>query len=160
MLDYLFSVMDLPFPDLKISFSTDGNFQYVDLIKEMYCEECISYGRITKVKKENNVVEIKLEQVLGSVTEHKISTSVVEGYNNKIRQRISCFVRKTTAFSKSLQSHIARMNIFKFVNNFIEEKMEWKELKKVKLRTPAMIEGNENHAWSWREFLECNAAKV
>jgi hypothetical protein len=130
MLDDLFSVMDLPFPDRKICFSTDGNFQYANVIKERYCEECISYGRIIKIKKENNVVEIKLEQVLGNVMEHRISTSVVEGYNNKIRQRISCFVRKTAAFSKSLQSHIARLNIFKFMNNFIKKKMEWKGLKK------------------------------
>lgn len=85
---------------------------------------------------------------------HKISTSVVEGYNNKIRQRITCFVRKTPAFSKSIESHIERLNIFKFANNFIEKKMERIHLKMEKTRTPAMIEGIEDHVWTWKEFLE------
>jgi IS1 family transposase len=156
MLDNLFDIMDLPFPGSKIVFSTDGNFQYEKLIKERYCETCMGYGRIIKVKKGNRVVKIKYETVFGNIAGHKISTSVVEGYNNKMRQRITCFVRKTAAFSKSLQSHIARINIFKFMNNFIEGKIERKGLKKTKTRTPAMIEGIENHVWTWREFLECN----
>lgn len=51
MLDNLFSVMNLPFPESKIIFFTDGNFQYEELIKERYCETCMSYGIITKEKK-------------------------------------------------------------------------------------------------------------
>ena len=160
MLESLFNVMDLPFPGSKIIFSTDGNFQYEELIKDMYCELCMSYGRIIKVKKGNSVVEIKLEAVLGDTTGHKISTSVVEGYNNKIRQRITCFVRKTAAFSKSIKSHIARMNIFQFENNFIGMKMERIGLITEKKRTPAMIEGIADHVWTWREFLECNVYKI
>lgn len=151
--------MDLPFPENKTFFSTDGNIQYENLINDMYCEECISYGRIIKVKKGNKIVKINLERVLGNETGHKISTSVVEGYNNKIRQRITCFVRKTAAFSKSIKSYIARINIFKFYNNFIDLKKERNDLLEMKIRTPAMIEGIENHVWTWKEFLECNAVK-
>jgi IS1 family transposase len=159
MLDNLFDVMDLPFPGSKIIFSTDGNIQYNDLIKERYCETCMAYGQMIKVKKDNCVVKIKYKPIFGNMAGHKISTSVVEGYNNKMRQRITCFVRKTAAFSKSMKSHIERINIFKFANNFIEEKMERKGLKVRKERTPAMIEGIENHVWTWREFLCCNAVR-
>jgi IS1 family transposase len=153
MLDNLFDVMDLPFPGSKISFSTDGNKQYEELIKEMYCETCMEYGQIIKERKENRVVKIRYETIFGNIAWHKISTSVVEGYNNKMRQKIACFVRKTAAFSKLMQSHILNINIFKFYNNFIETKMERKWQKTEKKRTPAMIEGIENHVWTWREFL-------
>lgn len=110
-------------------------------------------------KKENRLVKITYERVFGDMADHKISTSVVEGYNNKMRQRISCLVRKTAAFSKSLQSHIAKLNIFQFKNNFIERKIEKDGLKKTKTRTPAMIEGIADHVWTWREFLMCNVSK-
>jgi IS1 family transposase len=99
MLDNLFDVMDLPFPGSKISFSTDGNNQYEELIKDMYCEICMEYGHIIKERKENCVVKIKYETIFGNMPWHKISTSVVEGYNNKMRQKIAFFVRKTAAFS-------------------------------------------------------------
>ena len=145
MLDNLFDVTDLPFPGSKIFFSTDGNSQYEKLLKKRYCETCIGYGRIVKVKKGDNDLKIKIEAVYGDITGHKISTSVVEGYNNKMRQRISFFVRKSAAFSKSIKSHIAKINIFKFMNNFIEKKIERKWLKVEKVRTPAMIEGIANH---------------
>ena len=98
--------------------------------------------------------------VLGRENTHTISTSVGEGYTSKIRQRISCFGRKTTAFSKSIHNHIAKMNIFQLANNLIEEKIERKGVKKRKRRTPAMIEGIENHGWTWREFLECHAMRI
>jgi IS1 family transposase/transposase-like protein len=159
MLEKLFVAMDLPFPGRKTFFSTDGNPQYEELLKEFYSETCIGYGQIIKEKKGNSVIKIRFKSIFGNMTGHKISTSVVEGYNNKIRQRISCFVRKTAAFSKSLKSHIAKINIFIFANNFIERKTEWNGLEEMKTRTPAMIEGITDHVWTWRDFLTCNAAK-
>jgi len=158
--DNLYYAFDLPFPDNKFIFFTDKNIQYEDIIKETYSESCMAYGRIIKTKKENKVIEIKFETVFGSTVGYKISTSVVEGYNNKMRQKITFFVRKTAAFSKSKQSFIARINIFKFANNFIDLKMERIGLKTIKMRTPAMIEGIADHAWTWKEFLTCNAVKA
>ena len=73
-----------------------------------------------------------------------ISTSIVEGYNNKIRQRLSRFGRKTAAFSKKIMPCIAVLNVFQFVSNFIEDKGG---------ETPAMKEGITDHVWTWREFL-------
>jgi hypothetical protein len=152
--------MDLPFPGKEVFFFTDGNVEYENIIKELYSDSCAAYGKIIKTIKGNSVLDIEIEGVFGNLMGHKISTSVVEGYNNKIRQRIAFFVRKTAAFSKTLKSHIARINIFIFANNFIEKKMKWNGIKKVKERTPAMIEGIENHVWTWNEFLTYNAGLV
>jgi len=152
--------MDLPFPDKRAFFFTDGNFQYEGIIKEIYSESCAAYGKIIKTIKGNSVLDVKIEGVFGDLKGHKISTSVVEGYNNKMRQRIAPFVRKTAAFSKSLKSHVARINVFIFANNFIEKKREWNGLKKIKERTPAMIEGIATYVWTWREFLQCNVVKI
>ena len=105
-------------------------------------------------------MKITFERVFGDMGDHKISTSVVEGYNNKIRQKLSCFARKTASFSKSLQSHIAKINIFQFMNNFIELKKEKNGNKITITRTPAMIEGIENHVWTWKEFLTCNVSVI
>jgi hypothetical protein len=126
----------------------------------MYAETCIAYGQIIKEKKENCVVKLTFEIIYGDMADIKISTSVVEGYNNKIRQRISCFGRKTASFSKSLRSHIAKINTFQFANNFIETKMERDGLKVMKTRTPAMIEGIEDHVWTWSKFLMCNVTAI
>jgi hypothetical protein len=85
------------------------------------------------------------EKVLGNPHVSSISTSVVEGYNNKIRQRLSRFGRKTASFSKKTQGFIAALNIFQFVHNFIEVKND--------RQSPAMIESITDHLWNWQEFL-------
>jgi len=154
-----FKAMDLPFPNKKTLFYTDGNFQYESILKEIYSESCAAYGRIIKSIKGNSVLDKRIETVFGDLKGHRISTSVVEGYNNKMRQRITPFCRKTAAFSKSLKSHISKINVFIFANNFIEKKKEWIGLKNIKERTPAMIEGIATHVWTWKEFLQCNASK-
>jgi len=51
MFEKLFNAMNLPFPENKIFFSTDGNIQYEEIIKELYAETCMAYGRIIKEKK-------------------------------------------------------------------------------------------------------------
>jgi hypothetical protein len=102
MLDGLFASMALPSPESKTHFLMDGDMQYEKLIKDLYGETSISYGRVIKVKKENKVVEIILETVLGDTRDHKISTSVVEGYNNEIPQLLTFFVRKKQHFPNQL----------------------------------------------------------
>lgn len=118
MLDLFFDRMNLPTPNEKISIYSDGNVQYTICIPELYCEPCINYGQLVKVKKKNSLVCVIREKVLGNPHVSSISTSVVEGYNNKIRQRLSRFGRKTASFSKKTQGFIAALNIFQFVHNF------------------------------------------
>jgi len=145
-LDIVFERVLLPDPKTKIIVSTDGNFQYVDILADLYCESCIDYGQVIKRKENNRLVEIIRVKTLGDPKICSISTSIVEGYNNKIRQRISRFARKTASFSKSVFSCINALNLFQFVNNFID-------LKKNNLKTPAMIEKISDHVWTWGEFL-------
>ena len=106
----------------KIIVATDGNFQYVDTLADLYCESCIDYGQVIKRKENNRLVEIIRVKIWGDPEICSISTSIVEGYNNKIRQRISRFVRKTASFSKSVSSCINALDLFQFVNNFIDLK--------------------------------------
>ena len=93
---------------------------------------------MVKVKEKNSLVCVVQEKVLGNPHISSISTSVVEGYNKKIRQRLSIFGRKTRGF-------IAVLNIFQFVHNFIEVKND--------RQTPAMIESITDHLWNWQEFF-------
>lgn len=145
-LDYVFERVQLPNPKTKIIVSTDGNSQYIDTLADLYCESCIDYGQVIKKKENNRLVEIIRTAIWGDPAFGSISTSIVEGYNNKIRQRISRFARKTASFSKSVWSCIDALNLFQFVNNFID-------LKKNNRMTPAMIENISDHVWSWGEFL-------
>jgi IS1 family transposase len=144
-LDGLFDRIRLPGPTSKIIVSTDGNPQYIDTLANLYCEPCIDYGQVIKRKENNRLVEIIRAKIMGNPAICSISTSIVEGYNNKIRQRISRFARRTASFSKSVFSCINALNMFQFMNNFID-------LKKNRM-TPAMIEKISDHAWTWGEFL-------
>ena len=146
LFDCLFDAMKLPFPDNPICISTDGNFQYLVQIQQMYCETCVVYGIVRKVKSANRLIKVTYEHVIGDAQKQKISTSVVEGYNNKIRQKLASFGRKTAAFSKQMKSFIDRLNIFQWVHNFMEKK-------KGGNRTPAMIENKADSIWTWEEFL-------
>lgn len=145
MLDLFFDRMNLPTPDQKISIYTDGNIHYTVCLPELYCEPCINYGQLIKVKKRNTLVCVVREKIIGNPHFNSISTSVVEGYNNKIRQRLSRFGRKTASFSKKVCGYIASLNIFQFVHNFIEIKIDQK--------SPAMMESVTDHIWNWEEFL-------
>lgn len=84
------------------------------------------------------------EKVFGNPILSSMSTAVVEGYNNNIRQRISRFGRKTAAFSKKIGACVGALNMFQFMNNFIDSK---------RTTTPAMRESITDHIWTWREFL-------
>ena len=145
MLDLFFDRMNLPTPNEKISICSDGNVQYTICLPELYCEPYINYGQMVRVKEKNSLVCVIREKVLGNPHVSSISTSVVEGYNNKIRQRLSRFGRKTASFSKKTQGFIAALNIFQFVHNFIEVKND--------RQSPAMIESITDHLWNWQEFL-------
>ena len=103
MLNLFFDLMNLPTPNEKISIYSDGNVQYTISLPELYCEPCMNYSQLVRVKEKNSPVCVIREKVLGNPHVSSISTSVVEGYNNKIRQRLSKFGRKIASFSKKLK---------------------------------------------------------
>ena len=145
MLNQFFERMELPFPGSKLSIFTDGNCQYSSIIQELYCESCIKYGQVIKLKERNRLVRVIRERIFGYPEIQSISTSVVEGYNNKIRQRLSRFARKTASYSKRMYGYVTSMNIFQFIHNFIDFKLDH--------QTPAMLESITDHRWNWSEFL-------
>ena len=145
MLNLFFDRMELPSPEKKLSIFTDGNIQYTILLPELYCEPCLNYGQLIKVKKKNKLVSVIKERIMGSPEVSSISTSIVEGYNNKIRQRLSRFGRKTASFSKKFIGYIMALNIFQFVHNFIDVKLNH--------QSPAMLESITDHIWNRSEFL-------
>jgi len=84
---YLFSSrLRAPEPLARISIATDGNPQYLTALLKHIPKSAIDYGRVIEQHKENRVVAVIREKVLGNLTLASISTSVVEEYNNKIRQ--------------------------------------------------------------------------
>jgi IS1 family transposase len=145
MLTDFFERMELPLPSNRISIFTDGNCQYSTVIQDLYCESCIEYGQVIKLKEQNRLVCLIRESIFGNPEIDSISTSLIEGYNNKIRQRLSRFSRKTASFSKRVFGYVAAMNIFQFVQNFIDLKKD--------SQTPAMLESITDHRWNWKEFL-------
>ena len=138
------SRLRIPQPPIQISITTDGNPQYLTALLKQFPASCIDYGRRVKHHAKNRLAAVIREKVLGDPEITSISTSVVEGYNNKIRQRISRFVRKTASFSKTIGGHIRAMDIFQFASNFIEPKNGM---------TPAMREGITDRIWTWKELL-------
>ena len=105
----------------------------------------MNYDQVIKVKKRNKLVCVIREKIFGNPDISSISTSIVEGYNNKIRQRLSRFGRKTASFSKIVRGYITALNIFQFVHNFIDIKQS--------RQSPAMLESITDHQWNWTKFL-------
>ncbi|RZB33273.1 MAG: hypothetical protein SRB1_01210 [Desulfobacteraceae bacterium Eth-SRB1] len=50
MIKDMFYRMELPFPDNKIEIYSDGNDEYTSTLKDFYCETCITYGQLIKIK--------------------------------------------------------------------------------------------------------------
>lgn len=134
-LNLVFERPPLPTPSAPIIVATDGNARYREGLAKLYCEPCINYDQVIKQREKNRLV---------AVIRETISTSVVEGPNNKIRQKISRFGLKTASFTKKIAAYVGALNMFQFMNNFIDAK---------KGTTPAMREGMTDHAWTWGEFL-------
>jgi len=152
MLDLIFDRMEFPSPEKKISIFTDGNIQYTIVLPELYCEPCLNYGQMIKVKMKNKVICVIREKIMGNPDISSISTSVVEGYNNKIRQRLSCFGRKTASFSKKVRGYITTLNISQFVHNFIDIKYN--------CQSPTMLESVTDHLWIWGELFKLSSSVI
>ena len=143
-LDQVFERLPLPEPSALIVVATDGNAQYRDALAKLYCEPCIDYGQVIKQRKEKRLVGLSREITWGNPLPKAISTLIIEGFNNKIRQRISRFGRKTASFTKKITAYIGALNMVQFMSNVIDAK---------KSTTPAMREGVTDHVWTWGEFL-------
>lgn len=138
-LDRVFERLPLPKPSDPVVVATDGNPQDREALAKLYCESCIDYGQVFKQRERNCLVAVIRGVIWGNPAYEAISTSIVEGYNNKIRQRNSRFGRKTASFTKKIVAYVGAMNMFQFASNFIDAK---------KGTTAAMREGITDHVWT------------
>jgi len=143
-INLLFDRMELPKPDNPIRISTDGHHDYSSEIAKVYCEPCVKYGQIIKERENGLIIDIIKRQVFNEVDLSDVSTSVVEGYNNKLRQKLSRLGRKVASFSKTVEGMIMALNIFQFVSNFMDIKNG---------QTPMMREGLFKKPWTGDDFL-------
>ena len=143
-INLLFERMQLPKPDNPMVISTDGHHDYATEISKVYCEPCVKYGQLIKEKANGLIISIIKRQVFNEVDLSNISTSVVEGYNNKLRQKMSRLGRKVASFSKTGEGLVMALNIFQFVSNFMDIKDG---------QTPLMREGLVEKPWNEDNFL-------
>lgn len=145
-----------PTENEKATFITDGNEQYTNALSEYFDEKTINYGQVIKIRENGKVVGKLRIIVLGEV-DGLIDTVYIERYNLTARLDISRLVRKSLCFSKCKKMLDFHLDLFQCYINLIRPhsaltiKTE-KGLKNIK-RTPCMVEGITDHAWTWKEFL-------
>lgn len=88
-LNLVFERFRLPSPTEKILIITDDNPQYANTLVDLYCEPCTDDGQVIMKLKNNRLVDVIQTKIMRYPEIDSISTSVVEGYNNMIRQTIS-----------------------------------------------------------------------
>lgn len=143
-INVLFDRMELPNPNNPIRISTDGHHDYATEISKVYCEPCVKYGQIIKEKENGLIINIIKRQIFNNVDLSDVSTSIVEGYNNKLRQKLSRLGRKVASFSKTVEGTVMALNLFQFVSNFMDIKEG---------QTPIMREGLFEKPWTEHDFL-------
>ena len=78
MIKDMFYRMELPFPDNKIEIYSDSNDEYTSTLKDFYCETCITYGQLIKIKKSGRLVEKIKVKVFGGPSPRDIETTDIE----------------------------------------------------------------------------------
>ena len=129
--------------DGKPIFYSDGNDDYLYVLPEFFHD--LDYGQIVKIRENGRVVDKVKRIQKGNPSLKRIETYNVENLNSILRNHLSRLVRKGKGFTKiDVKLHDA-LALFRFIWNFIHP------LKSKK--TPAMIEGLSEHAWTWKKFL-------
>ena len=96
----MFYKIELPFPDNKIEIYSDCNDEYTSTLKDFYCETCITYGQLIKVKKGGRLAKKIKIKVFGDPSLRNIETTDIENFNGILRERKGRLDRKTKCFSK------------------------------------------------------------
>ena len=134
------------FPTIKrrITIIADGNKQNFIAIPNNFPQCSVNHAIKKKVRINQKVVGIISKVILGNVSKSEIEISQIDGFCSKLRERISCFVRKARSFAKRKLCIEQRLEIFSVQHNFIETK---------KGKTPAMKEGLQSKPLTWELFF-------
>lgn len=119
----------------------------------------LNYGRLLKRRRKNRMVKVEREVVFGKMEVSSISSSIIERDNLTVRMTNGRMVRKTIAFSKSLEDHRNAQILYDAVYNFakphkgLRVRLEQPQgSKKWLQRTPAMAAGIASAVWSLAEL--------
>lgn len=145
MIEQVYFRVQLPFPDRKIQFFTDGNDDYTYVLPKYYAETCMDYGQLVKIKERGTLVRKEKRIVYGTPGLEDIETTNIENFNGICRERCGRIVRKTKCFSKRRSFLKSAMTVLHFHWNFINNYQ--------RISTPAMLEGLTNHPWTWEHFF-------
>jgi IS1 family transposase len=133
----------------------------------------VTYATVHKHREGNRVVRVSTRVVFGtlaavalallaSAVSRAVNTCFVERHNGTDRNRCSRKVRKTYAFSKDWDVHVAATRFSHFSYNFCwtvrtlrvrGEDGAWQK------RSPAMAAGLTDHVWTLREWLSYPAVQ-
>ncbi len=150
MLSILSSRIETPTENDKLRIYTDGNDDYTYTLPSYFSPDHMDYGQLVKIRKNGTLVGKEKRIIFGNPDPEKIETTDVENFNGILRERVGRLVRKTKCFSKKKSKLNDAINLFQFYWNFMNNFQ--------RRGSPAMLEGLENHIWSWHEFLTCNYA--
>jgi hypothetical protein len=97
-----------------------------------------------KIRKGKKIVGIVSRKVLGNISRSSIAINNIDGMCAKLRERVSCLVRKAHTFAKRKRDLEYRLEIFSTYNNFIEKKHG---------TTPVIQEGIATRTLDWSNIL-------
>jgi len=151
MLSILSSRIETPTENNKLEIYTDGNDDYEYTLPVYFSPDRMDYGQLVKIRKNGTLVGKEKRIIFGNPDPKKIETTDVENFNGILRERVGRLVRKTKCFSKKKSKLNDAINLFQFYWNFMNNFHR-------RGSSPAMLEGLEDHIWSWHEFLTCTYA--
>ena len=116
--------LSLRLVDGRIQISTDGFKSYLLAVERAFPKE-VDFGRLVKIygqgKSCDKVIGIEKQVVRGDPKISRICTSHVERQNLNMRMCMRRYTRKTNAFSKDLNNHIAMVAIHYLNYNFVRK---------------------------------------
>lgn len=125
--------------------TTDGYPPYREAAELVFGGD-VHFGQLMKVYRGDEVVGARPVVVAGTPDVAKISTSYVERQNLTLRMSVRRLTRKTSAFSKKSEHHLAALRLHFGYYNFCR----WHRTLGM---TPGMAAGLTNHAWTLEELV-------
>lgn len=107
----------------RVNLSTDGLPAYQTAIQEVFGEDNVNHGQMTKeyapgLNKLPQFASVKREVMSGDMDPANIGTSFVERQNLTMRMHMRRFTRKTNGHSKKLANHICMLALYFVWYNF------------------------------------------
>ncbi|MBI3088340.1 MAG: DDE-type integrase/transposase/recombinase [Candidatus Omnitrophica bacterium] len=129
----------------EFQLTTDGLLAYRDAAELAFGTE-VHFGQLMKIYRGDEVVGARPVVVAGNPNVEKISTSYVERNNLTMRMSVRRLARKTSAFSKKSENHLAALHLYFSYYNFCR----WHRTLKM---TPAMAADLTDHLWTMEELV-------